>query len=76
MYMKTTLGAACILALMAGGAMAKTYKLASNVSPDSTAGEMIAEFTETVGERTDGRVNIKVFANGVLRPLAPHQDSI
>ncbi|WP_181409939.1 TRAP transporter substrate-binding protein DctP [Martelella alba] len=59
-------GVACVLALAATGAEAKTYKIATNVQPDSTAGEMIAEFADTVAEKTDGRVKFKVFANGVL----------
>ncbi|TNB46356.1 DctP family TRAP transporter solute-binding subunit [Martelella lutilitoris] len=60
------LGLACVLAAMATNAEAKTYKLAHNVQPDSTAGHMLSEFVERVEEGTDGRVKIKIFANGVL----------
>ncbi|WP_176083360.1 TRAP transporter substrate-binding protein DctP [Martelella sp. HB161492] len=65
-YSVKILGVACVLALAATGAEARTYKIATNVQADSTAGEMIAEFADTVAEKTDGRVKFKVFANGVL----------
>lgn len=59
-------GAVCVLALVATGAQAKTYKIATNVSEDSSAGQMIGEFAKSVAEKTDGRVSFKIFANGVL----------
>ncbi len=57
---------ACIAGLMATGAEAKTYKFATNTTADVGPGALIGEFVEAVDERTDGRVKIKVFANGVL----------
>ncbi|PLW77276.1 TRAP transporter substrate-binding protein DctP [Cohaesibacter celericrescens] len=60
------LSLACVLAVMSTGAMAKTYKIATNVQEKSTAGEMISEFAKSVAEKTDGRVKFKVFSNGVL----------
>lgn len=56
----------CSVGLMASGAQAKTYKFATNTKEDVGAGALIGEFAEAVDERTDGRVKIKVFANGVL----------
>lgn len=56
----------CIAGLMATGAEAKTYKFATNTTADVGPGALIGEFVEAVDERTDGRVKIKVFANGVL----------
>lgn len=55
-----------ILVISAGIANAATYKLATNVSEDSLAGRLIAEFVEKVSERTNGKVKFKIFANGVL----------
>ncbi len=56
----------CTVGLVAGSAQAKTYKFATNTNEDVGVGALIGEFTEAVAERTDGRVKIKVFANGVL----------
>lgn len=54
--------------LMAFGTMAQaaTFKLASNVTDDSTAGRLLAEFTANVNTQTQGRVNFKIFSNSVL----------
>lgn len=60
------LGLAGVLAVAATSVQAKTYKLAHNVQPDSTAGYMLSEFAERVEKETDGRVTIKIFGNGVL----------
>ncbi|WP_165790999.1 TRAP transporter substrate-binding protein DctP [Pleomorphomonas carboxyditropha] len=60
------IGAVCAVTLVATAAEAKTFKIATNVSEESTAGEMIAEFAKTVAEKTEGRVTFKVFANSVL----------
>jgi tripartite ATP-independent transporter DctP family solute receptor len=59
-------GLACVAALMTTAAEARQFKIATNVSETSTAGEMVAEFAKTVEQKTAGRVTFKVFANGVL----------
>ncbi|WP_320144972.1 TRAP transporter substrate-binding protein DctP [uncultured Cohaesibacter sp.] len=60
------LGLACVAGLMASGAQAANYKFATNTTADVGPGALIQEFADEVREKTDGRVKIKVFANGVL----------
>lgn len=64
--LKRTLALACVLALVAVKAQADTYKIASNVSEDSVAGRLLAEFAKNVADQTQGRVKFKIFANGTL----------
>ncbi|QPM90449.1 TRAP transporter substrate-binding protein DctP [Pseudooceanicola algae] len=58
--------AAATLLIGATGASAATYRFATNVSDDSTAGQLIQEFADSVAEKTEGRVTFKLFNNGVL----------
>lgn len=60
------LTALLVLSALAVPAAAKTYRLATNVSEESTAGQLIREFTDAVAERTDGRVEFELFMNGQL----------
>ncbi|WP_137158290.1 TRAP transporter substrate-binding protein DctP [Rhizobium sp. FKL33] len=67
--MKSTLralGALFALAASAMAANAETYRLATNVTEDSTAGKLLAGFATVVAERTEGRVKLRMFHNGVL----------
>jgi len=58
--------AALTLAIATATAHAATFRLATNVTDDSTAGKLLAELAESVGTRTEGRVKFKMFHNGVL----------
>ncbi|MGF1735091.1 TRAP transporter substrate-binding protein DctP [Photobacterium satsumensis] len=58
--------AALLMASMAFGAQARVYKLATNTPADSPAGEVLQEFVDTVKEKTDNRVNIRVYWSGAL----------
>lgn len=64
------------LAAAAFPAAAKTYRFATNVTEDSTAGQLIGEFVEAVAARTDGRVKFKLFHNGVLGEQAQYLQQI
>lgn len=47
-------------------AVAETYRLATDVSADSTAGQLIQQFADSVAEKTEGRVEFEMFGNGQL----------
>lgn len=64
------------VALTSASAMAKTYKLASNVPADGPPGQLLQEFASRVTEDTDGRVKIKVFANGTLGGQAQYLQQV
>ncbi|MFD0981655.1 TRAP transporter substrate-binding protein DctP [Tropicimonas aquimaris] len=63
---KKPLIAALMISAMAVPAAAKSYRLATNVSDDSTAGQLIKQFADAVAERTEGRVEFELFMNGQL----------
>ena len=71
-----TASAALALALAAASAQADTYRLATNVTEDSTAGQLLAEFAAAVETRTEGRVKFKMFHNGVLGEQAQYLQQI
>lgn len=62
------------LALIIGSALmttaasvnAKTYRLATNATQNSTTGVLLSEFAENVADQTNDRVKIKIFWNGTL----------
>ena len=56
----------CAVAALSFNVNAANYRLATNVQENSTAGTLLKEFAGQVKERTDGRVNIRIFSNGVL----------
>ena len=62
----STSATAGLMAILASTASAETYRLATNVSEDSTAGQLIGQFAEAVAERTEGRVEFEMFHNGQL----------
>ncbi len=47
-------------------AHAETYKIATDIQADGTAGRLLVEFTSQVEQRTQGRVKFKLFHGGVL----------
>lgn len=55
---------------------ADTYRLATNVTEDSTAGQLLASFASAVAERTEGRVAFQMFHNGVLGEQAQYLQQI
>lgn len=71
-----TLGALLALSVSAMAADAKTYRIATNVTEDSTAGQLLGEFATAVAERTEGRVKFKMFHNGVLGEQAQYLQQI
>jgi tripartite ATP-independent transporter DctP family solute receptor len=54
------------LALAAEPKYKSEYKLSSNISEVTPQGIAVARFAQQVKEKTDGRVNIKVYWNGQL----------
>lgn len=64
------------LAATTSAAAADTYRLATNVTEDSTAGQLLTSFATTVAERTEGRVEVKMFHNGVLGEQAQYLQQI
>lgn len=71
-----TLTAALALALATVSAHAATFRLATNITEDSTAGKLLAEFADSVGARTEGRVKFKMFHNGVLGEQAQYLQQV
>ncbi len=69
-------GALLLFAAIGARAEAATYRFATNVSEDSTAGQLIGEFAAAVAKRTDGRVQFKMFHNGVLGEQAQYLQQI
>lgn len=57
-------------------ATADTYRLATNVTEDSTAGQLLATLAAAVAERTEGRVEFQMFHNGVLGEQAQYLQQI
>ncbi|MGF1861307.1 TRAP transporter substrate-binding protein DctP [Photobacterium profundum] len=57
---------ALLITSMAFSVQARVYKLATNTPADSPAGEVIQEFVDAVKEKTDNRVNIRVYWSGAL----------
>lgn len=51
---------------VSAGVQAKIYKFATNTPQDSVVGEIITDFTDRVREKTDNRVNIKMYWSGAL----------
>lgn len=47
-------------------AHADTYRVATSVQKNGTAGRLIEEAVEKIEQRTDGRVRFKLFHNGLL----------
>lgn len=70
------LGVLVALAVTTSAAAADTYRLATNVTEDSTAGQLLASFAATVTERTEGRVAFEMFHNGVLGEQAQYLQQI
>lgn len=58
--------AALLITSMAFSAHARVYKLATNTPADSPAGQVLQEFVDAVKEKTDNRVNIRVYWSGAL----------
>lgn len=55
------------LALLASQAgHGATYKIATDIQANGTAGKLLAEFAQRVEARTQGRVKFKLFQGGVL----------
>ena len=48
------------------GVHAKTYKIATDVQANGTAGRLLSEFAQNVQRRTNERVKFKIFHGGVL----------
>ena len=65
-------GALLALAATTTAIHADTYRLATNVTEDSTAGQLLASFASAVAERTEGRVAFQMFHNGVLGEQAQY----
>ncbi len=57
---------AATVSLLAAGASAETYRIATNVPENVGVGILLQEFSAAVAERTDGRVEFDIFASGVL----------
>ncbi|WP_170973332.1 TRAP transporter substrate-binding protein DctP [Rhizobium sp. FKY42] len=68
--------AALAVAVSAVSVHAATFRIATNVTEDSTAGKLLAEFSEAVTARTEGRVKFKMFHNGVLGEQAQYLQQI
>ncbi|MEM5477421.1 TRAP transporter substrate-binding protein DctP [Pacificibacter sp. AS14] len=64
------------LSLTSTAAMADIYRLATNVSETSTAGQLLTEFADAVAERTEGRVEFRMFNDGVLGEQAQYFQQI
>ncbi len=65
-FRKIVISLGCAVAMFATGAQAATYKMATNTSENDGSGVLLNEFVRDVAEKTDGRVRIKIFFNGVL----------
>lgn len=65
LFKKALLIAGAVVALSAN-AQAATYKFAVNIADNGSTAEALHDFADGVEERTDGRVKIKFFWNGVL----------
>ena len=67
---KVWLGVLLLVTLMATSASSapfkSEYKMSTNISEITPPGKAVAYFAEKVRERTDGKVNIKIFWNGQL----------
>lgn len=63
---RKSLIAALMISAIAAPAAAKNYRFATNVSDDSTAGQLIRQFADAVAKRTEGRVEFELFMNGQL----------
>ncbi|MGF1720475.1 TRAP transporter substrate-binding protein DctP [Vibrio kyushuensis] len=57
---------ALLITSMAFSVQARVYKLATNTPANSPAGEVLQEFVDAVKEKTDNRVNIRVYWSGAL----------
>lgn len=55
-----------IMVLGANRVQAKTYKIATDIQANGTAGRLLTEFSENVQRRTNERVKFKIFHGGVL----------
>lgn len=65
-FMKFTTAILAATIALSGAVEAKNYKLATNVGKLDSTGILLQKFADEVGERTEGRVKIKVFYGGTL----------
>ncbi len=62
-----TLGLLALVSLMGSlQAYADTYRIATSIQKNGTAGRLIEEAAEKIEQRTGGRVRFKIFHNGIL----------
>jgi len=73
---KVKLIALSTLIALSSGVNAKTYKFAANIQDFGAIGQLITKFTEEVREKTDKRVNIKIFWNGTLGGQAQYLQQV
>jgi tripartite ATP-independent transporter DctP family solute receptor len=59
-------GVLLVTVFIALGAQAATYKIATDIQANGTAGRLLTEFAVSVETRTNGRVKFKIFHGGVL----------
>lgn len=55
-----------LMMLMHVAVQAKTYKIATDIQANGTAGRLLNEFVDSVERRTNERVKFKIFYGGVL----------
>lgn len=75
-FTRLVVAGAVTVSLASTTAMAETYRLATNVSETSTAGQLLTEFADSVAERTEGRVEFRMFNDGVLGEQAQYFQQI
>ncbi len=75
-FSRLVTASAVAVSLMSTSALAETYRLATNVSETSTAGQLLKEFADSVNERTEGRVEFRMFNDGVLGEQAQYFQQI
>ncbi|MFM2664023.1 TRAP transporter substrate-binding protein DctP [Vibrio mediterranei] len=63
---KKSLLLASICLAFTTSANAKVYKFATNIPSDGAPGILLQEFSDAVKDKTDGRVNFRIFWNGTL----------
>lgn len=75
-FTRVVAAGAVALSLTSTATLAETYRLATNVSEVSTAGQLLSEFADAVAERTEGRVEFRMFNDGVLGEQAQYFQQI
>lgn len=75
-FSRLVTASAVAVSLMSTSALAETYRLATNVSETSTAGQLLKEFADSVNERNEGRVEFRMFNDGVLGEQAQYFQQI